>query len=105
VSVDPLGWLGMQRYLVHLTSGNRAVANALFALALLQSSTDPSALSRPTIENSRSTVFHLQKASRREIEAELVKSGSRENGDELLAAIFLLAWCDVSRGYPLYSQY
>jgi hypothetical protein len=74
VSVDPLGWLGMQRYLVHLTSGNRAVANALFALALLLSSADTSDHSRPTIDNSQSTISNLQKASRREIEAELVKS-------------------------------
>ena len=95
VSVDPLGWLGMQRYLIHLASGNRAVANALFALALLLSSSDRNGHSPGTGLNSRSTVSNLQKASRREIEAELVKSGAGENGDGLLAAIFLLAWCDV----------
>ena len=95
VSVDPLGWLGMQRYLIHLASGNRAVANALFALALLLSSSDRNSHSPGTDLNSRSTVSDLQKASRREIEAELVKSGAGDNGDGLLAAIFLLAWCDV----------
>lgn len=95
VSVDPLGWFGMQRYLVHLASGNRAVANALFALALLLFSSDGN-YHPPTVpENSRSTISNLQKASRREIETELVKSGSVENGDGLLAAIFLLAWCNV----------
>jgi hypothetical protein len=95
VSVDPLGWLGMQRYLIHLASGNRAVANALFALALLLSSSDGNDHSPATDMSSRSTISNLQKASRREIEAELVKSGTRETGDGLLAAIFLLAWCDV----------
>ena len=99
VGVDPLGWMKINRYVLQKAKdGNESVAHALFAISTLLSA--PTTLNQPGSgqDNHKHLALRLHEAACIAIKVNLWCEGwETRNSQALLAAVFLLAWFEVSK--------
>jgi hypothetical protein len=92
-------WRRLRSYLVRMSEHNRAVASALFSLIETLTIDEATEQPGPNNKSSMHQALEWHEAAQREIEFMISRHGEIEQKtkDQLLAAIFLLAWFEVIR--------
>ncbi|KAF4472183.1 C6 finger domain-containing [Fusarium albosuccineum] len=92
-------WRYLQRYLLSLGTKNSAVMNALLCLEEVLSCDDPEAYDQASDSDSANQIAERYEAAKNQVIQRTAEKHSLEEQEmnELLAAVFLLAWIQVIR--------
>lgn len=96
--VDPLGWVKIKPYVLRKArSQSELVTQPLYALTALLSSVDLPFQSSINRYNYKLVAVHMQQSACRFLQQQLLQTDWTAKSQDLLIAVFLLAWFEVSK--------